>query len=709
MPRLYFGLRPITVIVFTALAVSARAETNKAPELSEVVVKDDSLITNAPEGAAERGYSVDNVQNVGLWGTRKLADIPYSMTSTPAQLIQNAQVRDTDQLFKMNPLTQPGVPLSTMDATDPIIRGFTASTFIDGNQILGNSRASLEDKERVDIISGAQSFLNDSASIGGSVNYIYKRPTKQRLNELTLGNYGGQQYYQHIDLGGPIDDEGRFGYRLNAVNQNGETSIQDQKLKHQLFTLALDWHVTDNLLLQPIYSYRKRHMDNGSSWWNSIPDFYDFIPDPHKAYGEKYSYFNTVMKTYGTKASWDATDWLSFEGEYLRNESTDEGDRTINYHNADGSWNQYYYNYYPAPQRQDIGHLYAHLSFATAWLQHKVVMGYNASRMVGHQNARFGISLLNGLTDEHPNAPQPDTFKMGQWNVPNHTFRSAISERNSYKLGDEIAFNDQWSVIVGGSYSQLSSRQYIKTGEETKNYNKSKLTPTYSLIYKPLPFVTTYATYIEGLEEGAIVTGDFKNAGDILPPTVSKQYELGTKIDLDPLLLTAALFRLDKANQFSDNGKPLPTMLQDGRQIHQGVELTATGKITDNLTIVGGATFADEHVEKTDDPSVKGKRPTDAAERMYKLYTEYSLPFYPQVALTGGVYYVGDSYADAQNKKKIPAYTTGDVGARYTTKFGNYPTTFRLSVTNVTDKAYWATQNSVGMPRTVVFSGTVDF
>lgn len=703
-----YCLRPLAALVFTILAGSAHAQASDASELGEVEVTGDTL-SNAPEGSPDRGYSVDKVDNVGVWGGRKILDSPYSITSTPSQLIQNAQIRDADQLFRMNPLTQPTTPLTTLDATDPIIRGFTASTFIDGNQIIGNSRVSLEDKDRVDVISGAQSFLNDSQSIGGTVDYIFKRPTKERLTSLTLGDYGGGQFYQHADFGGQIDDAGRFGYRLNLVNQNGNTSIDDQKLKHQLFTLALDWHITDNLLIQPIYSYRHRHMQNPTAWWNGIQNFEDFIPDPYKSYSQKYAHFDATNRIYGSKASWTATDWLSFEGEYLRNESSTVGNRTINYHNDDGSWNQYFYNYIPQPQHQDIGHLYAHLNFATAWLQHKLVLGYNASRMSSSQNTRFGIAIIKGLTDEHPETPFPSTFTMGQPGVQQYTFRSAISERNAYKVGDEIAFNDHWSALIGGSLSQISSRNYDKTGLETHQYDKSKLTPTYSLIYKPVEFLTTYATYIEGLEEGTIVSSDFTNAGQIMPPTVDKQYELGAKVDLNPLLLTAALYRLNKVNQYSDNAKPMPTLYEDGRQIHQGLELTATGKVTDNLTIVGGANFAHQRIEKADDPTIQGTRPTNAAEQMYKLYTEYRLPFYPAVSLTGGVYYIGDTYADAQNTRKLPGYATGDVGARYDTQIDTYPTTFRLSVTNITDKHYWATPTSVGMPRTVALSGTINF
>ncbi|MFV7791688.1 TonB-dependent receptor domain-containing protein, partial [Aliarcobacter lanthieri] len=79
--------------------------------------------------------------------------------------------------------------------------------------------------------------------------------------------------------------------------------------------------------------------------------------------------------------------------------------------------------------------------------------------------------------------------------------------------------------------------------EESSKYDKSEFTPTLSLMYKPFDYLTTYVTYIESLEQGIIVGTQFSNANEVLPPLVSKQYEVGLKYNLldDKLLLTSAL------------------------------------------------------------------------------------------------------------------------------------------------------------------------
>ena len=149
--------------------------------------------------------------------------------------------------------------------------------------------------------------------------------------------------------------------------------------------------------------------------------------------------------------------------------------------------------------------------------------------------------------------------------------------------------------------------------------------------------------------------------------------------------------------------------MQDGRRIHEGVEFTAIGKVTDNVTVFGGFTFMSATVEKTNNASLVGKTPAGVADQYAKLYAEYNLPWVKGLTLTGGIYYTGSQWADAANTILLPCYTTGDLGARYEMNLGGYATTFRLNVTNVTDKAYWEGNATVGDPRSIMLSMQVKF
>ncbi|MCT7598169.1 TonB-dependent receptor [Aliarcobacter butzleri] len=301
---------------------------------------------------------------------------------------------------------------------------------------------------------------------------------------------------------------------------------------------------------------------------------------------------------------------------------------------------------------------------------------------------------------------------MGQISIKIFTSKSTNS---NIIIGDDITFNEHFSALVGFNYTTVETKNYNSDGsQDGEGYDKSELTPTVSLIFKPFEDLTTYVTYMEGLSKGDIVPNDsveYNDPGKILDPYVSKQYEIGAKYAIsESLLLSSALFRIEKANSYEErtsNGKI--TMTQDGLQIHQGLELVATGKITDDLTIMAGGTLMDIEVSKTENSALKGKRPTGVSDLLVKLYAEYNIPMIQGLTLTGGAYHSGSMYKDSTNSQKIDAYTVYDAGLRYKTKIDKYPTTFNLNVANLTDKDYWVASYELGIPRTVAFSMKMEF
>ena len=95
------------------------------------------------------------------------------------------------------------------------------------------------------------------------------------------------------------------------------------------------------------------------------------------------------------------------------------------------------------------------------------------------------------------------------------------------------------------------------------------------------------------------------------------------------LLLTAAAFRIDKANTYNrNNGNGTMTALQDGREVHTGVEITASGKLADRLTIIGGLPLVHARVEKAAIFQIlpAAKRVPGQADQRQQSTTERNLP-----------------------------------------------------------------------------------
>ncbi|MCD0504587.1 TonB-dependent siderophore receptor [Bordetella petrii] len=677
-------------------------------------------VSGGLDGGEQVGYVTQDISPVGPWEGRDLQDTPYSISAVSADLIENIQATTPDQIFRMMPTTQLSWPQSQNDAPYIFMRGFQSATPA-RNGLPGamyGHGTTTEDVERVEILTGLSGFLYGPGNVGGLVNYVSKRPTPERYNSVTVGNSGGPNAYVHGDFGGPIDAAGRFGYRINAVAQDGKTRVDDYTLRRKFVSAAFDWRPTDRLLVQVDGAYRD-YRSTRQAYWSIAPgaqrpDANSL--DPTRLWSQDWTFFDVESKRLGANLRWEATDAITLRAAYLDRRDTREYAFSTNTVQPDGTYTQV--NRITAPQdiRGNAWHAFADFAFNTGPVAHKVTAGYLATRNTRYDHADGQVSAppLTGLPLDRPtHVPEPDWPSYGQepsWN-------GSVNRQASWMIGDDIIFNEQWSMLVGLSRATIRNKSRSSPSADWESsYKDSATTPTVSLIFKPVPSVTTYATYMEALEQGGAAADVYNgqpvsNAGQIMAPLISKQIEVGVKATVGEMLLTGALFQIDKGLQYYDVTNPAsPTYVQDGRQVHRGLELTATGRVTPNLTLVGGVTLLDPRVkQQKQDPTLEGKRPVGTANRMFKMYGEYRIPGVSGLSVNAGISYVGASWADNRNTDQLPAYTLVDVGARYVVNAGEYPVTLRLNVNNLTNKRYWVNSQYLGDARTVVLSANVKF
>lgn len=680
---------------------------------------------SSADGSAAAGYRAENVKNVGALGGMKLQDTPYSMSVVSQEFLKNTQTTSLDDVFKRNPATQLYGPRAAGYASAVAIRGFSGSGNMnianDGLRFTNGADAGnfIEDTEQLEIITGLTGFLYGPATPGGLVNYVLKRPTYERYNSVTLGNAGGENYYLHGDFGGKIDDAGVFAYRLNVLTQDGETAIDLQKHRREMISAALDWNVNDDLQIQFDASHRKNQVRGLSSYWYVYPgaerpDASSLKND--KLYSQKWSFSDNETDKAGVRANWRLNDTFTLRAAFAAQQYTDEFTYTGPTISRTGTYSQPLYAFAPIETEEKSGSLFLDAAFETGPLGHKLTVGYqgNTSRVkqyedhIPYPGPQYTSPVGEIPLDQRPQVDKPSySIGHGDQRLANS------SETNNFLLGDIITFNEQWSTILGVTHTQIKSYAnefvYAKafgTPETETRYNKTKTSPNISLIYKPVPWLTTYATYIEGLQSGGTVPNDGVNAGQILPPQVSEQYEIGAKATVGETLFTLAFFNIDKPNNYKNS---LGYYTQDGRQENNGMEFSVTGKVVPELTVVGGITLLDPKVKKTAVTANEGNAPTNVAKQLAKVYAEYDLDAVPGLALTGGAYYTGKQYADEANHESLPSFTTFDAGARYKTHVADNDVTFRLNVANLGNKEYWLNSFYLGDPRTVQFSAQLEF
>ena len=675
----------------------------------------DKIVVNAPNpatGTQTDGYKVDTATTTGPWGDKAILDTPYSVSSTPSELIENMIIPNTDKIIQYSPVATSSTNSATGEGfTGAYLRGFNNSEVMrDGIHVYSWLSSTIADIDHVEILTGLSGFLYGAGNVGGAVNLVTKRPTKESIANITVGNYGGSQLYTQIDAGGLIDKEGKFGYRINALTSDGDTVIKGQSVKENLISAAFDWHILDNLLFQVDASHQEYHVDKptASLYIWGAPEYLSADSlDNKKSYTYDWTYSDLKTNKIGTNLTWDINDIFSVRSGYQYYTEDNKFKTATFWLNAS---NGVYVDSQNNPYKvdNDGGYLYLDSRFDTFGIEHKMTFGTNYS---GYKLHWAKVSTWTEVYYPDLNAAfiAPET----NWVDTQDMYVSAKQKMTNLMIGDDITINDKWSLMIGINHASIDTKSYNTSENEIDSYNKSANTPTASIIYKPIDNISTYVTYIESLEAGETVGVGYTNTGDILNPTMSKEIELGVKAELGRMLLTTALYQIDKANTYDKtNSDHTLTRTQDGREVHKGIEFICTGKATDNLTLFGGATYLDAKVTKSNSITAEGTVP-NIPKHKETIYAEYRLPFYTKLFITGGVIHVGEiEYVPntLNTRETLPASTTIDAGLRYETKIYDKPLVARLNVSNLTDEHYYTNASgNLGTPLTVSYSMTMKF
>jgi iron complex outermembrane receptor protein len=226
------------------------------------------------------------------------------------------------------------------------------------------------------------------------------------------------------------------------------------------------------------------------------------------------------------------------------------------------------------------------------------------------------------------------------------------------------------------------------------------LSPSVSLLYKPLGNLSLYATYADSVEQGESAPAGTANANQILNPYRDVEYEAGIKYaPVHGFLLTAAGFRMTRPLAQTVAAGNLFEVV--GTQRNWGGELFGQGDISPALSVLGGVTYIDARLLGATVPGTNGGRVVGVPKLKSDLSADWHPAFARGFALTGAFHYESDRAATNIGNSYAPPYATVDLGARYAAHWFGINEVARLNVINVGDKRYFssiADGNIVGSP-----------
>ncbi|GGP23374.1 TonB-dependent siderophore receptor [Silvimonas iriomotensis] len=690
-------LCPFSTAVLLGFAAPAFADDTAAlPDVTVTAAQQSELATPSTGGAL---------------GSRKVIDTPFSQTVVSGQDLADRQVRKLGDVFAADASVSDNSDASNAWASYLTVRGLQLDWQngykIDGLPFIGYGvNPPYEQFERVELLKGLSGFMYGFGAPGGVVNYVTKKAEGAPVRSIDIGYTEDSVLSEHADFGQRFGPGNMFGARINYTHEGGDT-INGGQTNRNSVSLALDAQINDRLSTYFNMLYQQRRSDNmpaslsfASYTGKGMPgtvagDTSNLNSDGQHLY--------TGLQLYTAGLQYQLTPDWRLSTRYSYSESTrDRNESTLYLADNSGNYSDYRW----------IGKEGNRFAYWDAMAEGKVQTGavshlITAGASWQQQANYYGANSFYGLLGTG-NIYSASTNSMGDI-AGLQTYHDSDITQKALFASDTLGFGEHWSLLAGLRYTNYQQNAFGVTGASTGSYDKNGVaTPTVALMYKFSPATTAYASYVESLEQGSTVASTYANAGEMLKPLRSKQYELGLKHDSTVFSTTAALFRIERGAEY---GNADNVYVQDGMSVYQGAELVATWRPASQWQV--GGSLMGLKTWYGEGSSNRGNRVAGAPELVAAGQIEYKLPAVPGLKLGLDGKYTGDTMITPTGSLNAGGYTVFNLGAVYNLHAGAYDYTFRAALNNLTNREYWEFQYAnyvkAGDPRTISLNAAVNF
>ncbi len=724
------ALREATGGIFT-LREAPQPAAQQTPRLSDAATLGAVTVTASAEaepGALPPAYAGGQVatgSRVGVLGNQSLMDTPFHITSYTAALMQDQQAITVADVLANDPSVRT-VSYSLTNAAAGgdifLIRGFSVqdSVLFDGIGGIATNRAgAVEAAERVEVLKGPNALLNGMApgaggAVGGAINLVPKRAGDVPLTRLTTtylskGNLGG-----HLDVGRRYGDDHQWGVRFNGVYRDGKTATQGQSVELAAAALAVDYRGSQ---LRASVDAGHQTMNNEAPQGAAGFGIDDgiAIPRPPQAshrIAQDWEFARSQSNYLLAKAEYDLSpDWrisAAAGGSHTRSRylSTDVFVTSVQ---GDAQATTYFW-----PNWTNYRTLQGGLqgTVRTGELTHRINLHVSyLQKNSGYTAEYYGFDSF-GTNMYSPAVVAPPSIGGFSARPP----KTDSLQLPSVALSDTISlWQDRLAVTLGARYQRVKVSKYdTTTGAGSTAYDEHAVTPALAAVFKLQPHLSVYGNVIEGLVQGDSAPLGTTNAGQVFPPVKTKQREVGVKADFGRFSTTASVFHIQKPSGLvAANGDGTFTYQVGAEQRNRGVEWNVFGEVARGTRLLGGVTFNDAKLTKTEGGSYNGNAAPNVSRWQLNLGGDHDVAAIEGLTVSARMISSSPQHVDAANLRRIPGWARWDIGARYTTRAAGRPLVLRANVDNLFNRNYWSSGSGnwlyVGGPRTVTLSATVDF
>ena len=658
-------------------------------------------------------------EDIGL--SRMPTDVmhtPQTVNVVPRALMEQQNVKSLDEALR----NVPGITASVgegeggMSGDQFLIRGFQAQNDIyeNGLRDFGVYTRDSFYYDHVSVIKGPSSEVFGNGTTGGAINIVTKAPHAGNSYQGSFSGGSGSYYRGTLDINQQINDS--IAVRLSAMGNENNVVGRNYVYSHR-------WGIAPSITfgMNKKISYTVDYFHQND---NRIPDYGVWVVQkPGTAIAKPITEYGVNRNNwYGTTFDQDdiSTDmltgrltakvapWLTLYndtkgGIYHRYYSASQpncnatcvtkyfaGDPTASIVRNGGLGG-------PNPYSQSdwsIQNVFSGIArFNTGKFRHEVIGGFDIEHVEDHRQnfaynkTRPGTNLVNPSMDvsglqrvncsENPN---------GLASIPNGVGRKCYKDGSATDIGfflsDQIWLT-KWFAIKGGFrldqwYSSYSATGGVSTTPDTHfNQNETTVNPTVNLMYMPNDNLMVYFNWAESTTPTSLyVTNSnapFTTSSGYAPER-SRLYEVGAKYNAfkGRMGFTAALFRLEKNNSTITDPTTGDVSASSDSQRNQGLELSASGNITSDWSVIGTYAFYDSRVTGSQTAADVGKRIQFVPQNSATLWSSYNIASKTPYNLTvgGGITWRQGVWLDAANTARVPA--TVDFDAMISHNFGKH-------------------------------------
>jgi iron complex outermembrane recepter protein len=665
-------------------------------------------VTGGGEGTPATGYYTENV-DPGVLGTAPVVNQPFMITEMPADEIANTQVRNLRDAIKYLPLvsyTEQQGPEILRPATRGLQGSIEENTMMDGLNMAITGANPMEEYQEMQVENGLGASMYGPANPSGMFDFILKRPTNERFENIYLEQDPNTVGTIYGDFSGRLGRRKIFGYRSNLLYGDGGQFVEYSRLRRRLAEFAFDVRPTDRTTLDAHYSVYDVVQRGYPGWFVYGPNtkvtgttqdpaptlILPTAPDPTRVgYGQAYAGVNLTTQSTSARLLHDfSPNWHAMMGGLAQrlDRFIDTPVNTIS--DNSGDYKTTLATGF-APRfgtESDLGYITGTIN---KWgIKQDVVLASN-----GYRFNSYGYAAQPTITLGSANINDPMVYAAPA-TLPKNTglYQSAVVHQQGFNLGDMIYFPKRFSVRLAASQDWIGVDNYTSATKRTGGSNDNGISPSVSVMYKPTLGSTVYATYASSLEEGAFAPGSATvvNAYQGLAPYRSKEWEIGYKTDGKPLNISTALFRLQQpfANTVALNATQSIFEIV-GKQVNYGAEISAQGTLFRRLLIDGGFTALDSRLTDTGIAATNDKRFVGIPGYHSNLLSEYRVPGVANLSITGNWEFTGRRTQDDENLHSTPGFNTFDFGFRYSRTLFTKLATLRFTTNNITNTHYYST------------------